>query len=158
MAESAGDLEKTTNVLSGDTGPGTGLSDLLPVPSGTQLATDQERKDVSNTLEQGASLSHALATGDHENVGQAQEYHDEPEVQDLGWNKSKENIAHPLVGGINNEELWLLVRRFNKVSKSRVVLRRSGVIKGDPHLHSTRSKCTISRRFPTQCPETSTSI
>lgn len=37
------------------------------------------------------------------------------EVKDLGWNEPKENIASPLVGGLNNEELWLLIRRFNKV-------------------------------------------
>jgi hypothetical protein len=34
---------------------------------------------------------------------------------DLGWNEPKEAVAKPLVGGLSNEDLWLLVRRFNKV-------------------------------------------
>jgi hypothetical protein len=46
--------------------------------------------------------------------GAAQVKHD-AEVVDLGWNESKEHVAAPLVGGLSNEDLWLLVRRFNKV-------------------------------------------
>jgi len=48
-------------------------------------------------------------------VGVAQLPHNE-EVKDLGWNEPKEDIAAPLVGGLDNETLWMLVRRFNKVS------------------------------------------
>lgn len=59
--------------------------------------------------------SHALASGDHDEKGAAQEEHFGAEVKDLGWvNKPKEDLA-PLVGGLKNEELWMLIRRFNKV-------------------------------------------
>jgi hypothetical protein len=49
--------------------------------------------------------------------GAAQMAHGE-EVVDLGWNEPKELVAKPLVGGLGNEDLWLLVRRFNKVRVS----------------------------------------
>ncbi|KAK8070252.1 hypothetical protein PG994_006868 [Apiospora phragmitis] len=61
------------------------------------------------------TLSHALALDDHEEKGRAQQDHFEEDVLDLGWNEKKERIAAPLVGGLGNEDLWLLVRRFNKV-------------------------------------------
>ena len=59
--------------------------------------------------------SHALAEADHELKGAAQQEHFEAEVKNLGWNNDPKNVPAPLVGGLPNEELWLLVRRFNKV-------------------------------------------
>jgi hypothetical protein len=52
----------------------------------------------------------------YEQKGFAQHPHDD-EVVDLGWNKPKEDVPAPLVGGIGNEDLWLLIRRFNKVRR-----------------------------------------
>ena len=60
--------------------------------------------------------SHALAEADHEEKGAAQEHHFEAEVKDLGWNEHPESVPKPLVGGFQNEDLWLQVRRFNKVN------------------------------------------
>lgn len=106
---------KSMSLLTGDSGPGTAIKDLLPIPSDMQPITDPARKEVANTLMEDPSLSHALATEDHDDKGRAQQLHDEEEVLDLGWNEKKQDIAAPLVGGMNNEELWLLVRRFDKV-------------------------------------------
>lgn len=100
--------------ISGDRGPGTGLGDLAPIPAITQPVTDPERKETSNTLRDDPSLSHALATDDHEVKGAAQLDHGE-EVLDLGWNEQRQDIAQPLVGKLDNEVLWMLIRRFNKV-------------------------------------------
>lgn len=101
-------------MASGDTGPGTGIKDLLPIPSDTQPISDPAKTETANTLMEDPSLSHALATDDHDEKGLAQQDHNE-EVMDLGWNEKKQDIPTPLVGGLDNEELWLLVRRFNKV-------------------------------------------
>lgn len=38
----------------------------------------------------------------------------EPDLEDLGWSKDP-NVPVPVLHGMANEELWLLVRRFNKV-------------------------------------------
>ncbi|CAD6453371.1 caab79d3-ed60-4df6-a6cd-90c860cd7cb2 [Sclerotinia trifoliorum] len=58
--------------------------------------------------------SHALAVADHEEKGAAQLDHGNTEVRDLGWNDQPDDVPVPLVGGLPNEQLWTLVRRFNK--------------------------------------------
>jgi hypothetical protein len=74
---------------------------------------------TTTTLLDAPSESHALALEGAKGVhpseaGAAQIPHSE-EVVDLGWNEPKEHVVAPLVGGLSNEDLWLLVRRFNKV-------------------------------------------
>lgn len=88
--------------------------DLLPIPD-----TDPtEVEGTTTTLLDAPTESHALAlqaakSATLEEQGAAQIEHAE-EVVDLGWNEPKEHVAKPLVGGLSNEDLWLLVRRFNK--------------------------------------------
>ena len=65
-------------------------------------------------LEQNTSESHALATEHQELTGAAQEAGKEARITNLGWQANANGVA-TLVGGIPNEELWTLVRRFNKV-------------------------------------------
>ena len=65
--------------------------------------------------EEHATDSHALAHADHDEKGIAQLDHGATEVKDLGWNEPQGAIPAPLVGGLENEELWTLLRRFNKV-------------------------------------------
>lgn len=91
------------------------VKEFLPIPADTDPVTDPYNHDVSNSMAEEPTLSHALAVDDHEEKGRAQLDHEEEDVVDLGWNEKKERIAAPLVGGLNNEDLWLLVRRFNKV-------------------------------------------
>jgi hypothetical protein len=109
---------EATNVVTGEGGPGTALKDLLPLPSDTQPVSDPGHTEKSRSLHDDATLSHALATEDHSDKGAAQQEHDEPEVADLGWHEKKQDIAEPLVGGLGNEDLWMLIRRFNKVSSN----------------------------------------
>lgn len=56
--------------------------------------------------------SHALANADHDEKGASQSS-EHSGVKDLGWNEHPKEIPD-LVGGLGNEELWTLVRRFNK--------------------------------------------
>ncbi|PVH86051.1 hypothetical protein DL98DRAFT_650541 [Cadophora sp. DSE1049] len=58
--------------------------------------------------------SHALANAEHNEKGAAQIDHGHTEVKDLGWNDHPSDVPAPLVGGLPNEELWTLIRRFNK--------------------------------------------
>jgi len=94
--------------------PGTSYQDLLPTPAVTAAVTQPGKKEVSKLLSENPTDSHALATADHEEKGHAQLNNDH-EVVDLGWNEPQQKIPSPLVGGLPNEELWVLVRRFNKV-------------------------------------------
>jgi hypothetical protein len=85
----------------------------------TTLIDPTVHEGRATTLTDTPTESHALAMeaakATHPaEAGAAQVQHAE-EVVDLGWNEPKELIAKPLVGGLSNEDLWLLVRRFNKV-------------------------------------------
>jgi Protein of unknown function (DUF3292) len=71
--------------------------------------------ETTSALESAPTDSHALATQDHDIKGYVQVDHNEPEVRDLGWDEDPKHIPAPLVGGLQNEDLWILVRRFNKV-------------------------------------------
>jgi hypothetical protein len=93
------------------------LKDLLPHPETDPTVYEGK----TTTMREAPSESHTLAmeaasgiNPDH-GTGRAQMNHGE-EVLDLGWNEPKEHVESPLVGGLSNEEVWLLVRRFNKVS------------------------------------------
>ena len=96
------------------------------MPDSTQAVTDPYRTEHATSMTQEPTLSHSLAqqaaVNDDMPKGAAQIMHDK-EVVDLGWNEPRENIAAPLVGGMNNEELWMLIRRFNKVRLVDTVLR-----------------------------------
>ncbi|KAF2191355.1 hypothetical protein K469DRAFT_622941 [Zopfia rhizophila CBS 207.26] len=82
--------------------------DLLPVPH----ETEPEKEETTTPLRDKPTESHALAMEEQEEKGAAQVEHEE-EVVNLGWNEPEEVIENPLVGGLPNEDLWVLVRRFN---------------------------------------------
>jgi hypothetical protein len=103
---------------------GATINDLLPTPA----HTDPSQKDIAHTITDEPTESHALAIADHEEKGAAQAEHEE-EVVNLGWNELPQDIANPLVGGLANEDLWVLVRRFNKVCKIPVCL--TGILLAD---------------------------
>ncbi|TKA70063.1 hypothetical protein B0A55_06246 [Friedmanniomyces simplex] len=92
----------------------TGLvfKDLLPLPNDVAAATEPDKHEVSHAMSEEPTLSHALAvSADH--GGHAQQGNDD-DIKDLGWNQDADQIPKPLVGGLPNEELWILIRRFNK--------------------------------------------
>lgn len=95
----------------------TGFSDANTVVPGS-IHHHSTSTSTSPTLHDQATESHALAVAavDHDDEkGVAQEAHDEPEVRDLGWRDDAKQLSSPLVAGLSNEELWLLIRRFDKV-------------------------------------------
>jgi Protein of unknown function (DUF3292) len=95
--------------------------DNLPPLNETASSSDAGANNLPAVTETTAPLesaptdSHALATQDHEEKGASQVVHGDAEVKDLGWDENPKHIPAPLVGGLPNEELWTLVRRFNKV-------------------------------------------
>jgi Protein of unknown function (DUF3292) len=109
-----------------------------------------EVTETSPSLENAQTDSHKLATQDHELKGASQLDHDEIEVKDLGWNDKVENVPTPVVGGLPNEELWTLVRRFNKVRD--ILTMFSNIMNGEPCKQRSptnscaSSKCTMSRK------------
>jgi hypothetical protein len=94
---------------------GVTLKDLLPTPANTSPVAGTEEQ-LHTSMTDKPTESHALAMADHDEKGVLQQNYNGEDVANLGWNEPKSQIPSPLVGGISNEELWLLVRRFNKVS------------------------------------------
>jgi hypothetical protein len=95
------------------------IKNLLPIPDNIAavMNPDAESPAVAHTIRDEPTDSHALAMAEPEEKGQAQQPH-EAEVKDLGWQEPVSKIANPLVGGLPNEELWVLIRRFDKVSST----------------------------------------
>ncbi|TVY26752.1 hypothetical protein LHYA1_G004408 [Lachnellula hyalina] len=85
-----------------------------PVQTPQAPQFDEDPEFVDAVEEELPTESHALANADHEEKGAAQINHGQTEVRDLGWNEEAVDLPTPLVGGLPNEELWTLVRRFNK--------------------------------------------
>ena len=61
--------------------------------------------------------SHDLAHWDYEVKGEAQK---QPgvEVRDLAWHQNLADMPGTLIGGVPNENLFAMIRRFNKVRLS----------------------------------------
>ncbi|KAK3167256.1 hypothetical protein OEA41_010382 [Lepraria neglecta] len=96
----------------------------VPIMETKESATSTQSNSVASTMvtptssasgSNAPSESHALAaSADHDYIGAVQKDHEEGEVRDMGWNDHPKDVPTPLVGGLPNEELWTLVRRFNK--------------------------------------------
>jgi hypothetical protein len=85
----------------------------------TSQRPESEPELVEAHEDEKPTASHELAemamSDDHEgDKGIAQIEHGDVEVRNLGWNEKPDAVAQTLVGGLSNEDLWALVRRFNK--------------------------------------------
>ncbi|KAI9155507.1 hypothetical protein HJFPF1_08091 [Paramyrothecium foliicola] len=80
--------------------------------------TSSEPEIVEKYESEQPTASHALAeeslewSSDEKGVSQLR--HTGKEVNDLGWNEASREIPQPLVGGLRNQQLWTLIRRFDK--------------------------------------------
>ncbi|GKT70685.1 hypothetical protein ColTof4_03108 [Colletotrichum tofieldiae] len=72
-------------------------------------AHEEERPTDSHHLADMASREKPL-----EEKGHAELDHADVEVKNLGWNNPPSKVSQPMVGGLTNEDLWILVRRFDK--------------------------------------------
>lgn len=113
-------MQSNYRSLLDDTSPGAGMKDILPIPATDPTDAKPGEQKESIAPGDGPTFSHSLATESQDHEGLAQKNHGTG-VLDLGWNEKKQDIAAPLVGGMDNEELWLLVRRFNKVCISSTI-------------------------------------
>ncbi len=80
-------------------------------PSTTNSSTFSTPTSSTSALN-APSDSHALAVADHEEKGAAQ-HNVTDDVKDLGWDANPKHVP-TMVGGLPNEELWTLIRRFDK--------------------------------------------
>ena len=85
----------------------------------TSTPTSHTTKPITATsaapLGQNTTTSHQLATGHHEIEGAAQRAGKTGRFTNLGWQANAVGVD-TLVGGLENDDLWTLMRRFNKAS------------------------------------------
>lgn len=102
--------------MSTHTGPADDPVIPLSHASSTGVAAGSEPELVENYQDDQLTASHVLAEEsgnvEPEEKGAAQHDHGYVEVKDLGWNEDR--VPNPVVGGLQNEELWTMMRRFNK--------------------------------------------
>lgn len=84
----------------------------------SEIPEDAEPRMVEHHEDDAPTASHALADeslNDESTVqGASQVEHDDVEVHNLGWNEEAPRVPRPVVGGLTNEQLWTLIRRFDK--------------------------------------------
>ncbi|KAI8691953.1 hypothetical protein NCS56_00189400 [Fusarium sp. Ph1] len=75
-----------------------------------------EPEIIETHQEEAPTASHALAeeSKNFEEKGASQIEHGDIEVKNLGWNDEVHRVPQPLVGGLKNDDLWTLIRRFDK--------------------------------------------
>lgn len=67
----------------------------------------------------GPTDSHFLSQTHPGDNGLVSKAADENETSDIGWETlTPDDLNERIVGGISNEDLWMLIRRFNKVTTS----------------------------------------
>lgn len=84
-------------------------------PIGPQDHPVQAGAFVDAAPEDQPTNSHALAATEPEEKGYAQTHSASSSVRDLGWHNDSASIPRPLIAGLPNDDLWVLLRRFNKV-------------------------------------------
>ena len=90
------------------------------------IAKDINKVDLLKSELNAPTDSHALA---HAEVEQASLIHTSPDDEattDIGWQQQPHEFNEPIIGGIPNDDLWMLIRRFNKVGCYPSELRRIG--------------------------------
>ncbi|KAJ7262333.1 hypothetical protein C8J57DRAFT_1513345 [Mycena rebaudengoi] len=88
------------------------VRDFLPIPDTVAPVTDPEHKEVAHSITQSPTDSHALAQVEREDKEQRRRG---TTLRCWTWGgTSTPTRWKPLIAGLENEELWLLIRRFNK--------------------------------------------
>jgi hypothetical protein len=126
------------------------LNDIQTIASGIiQTGNEKLNNLVNNQQELTKSFdadSHDLAHSNHEIKGEAQKqpiFESGTNSKDLGWHKDLPDMPEPLIGGVTNENLFAMIRRFNKVSTLLAPLTDTHLPKLTLHLGCLRrTSCT----------------
>ncbi|KGO64028.1 Protein of unknown function DUF3292 [Penicillium italicum] len=83
------------------------------VDGATSMADNNITTDPD--IPKGPTESHILSQVEQNEKGLSQKSGDTAEITNIGWGESPDAIEEPLVAGLSNEDLWMLIRRFDKV-------------------------------------------
>lgn len=76
-------------------------------PPTTALADDE--------LQGGSVIAATVEPPPHESTKAEVTQLKDPEIRDFGWNSQPRDVPAPLIHGTPNDDLFTLIRRFNKV-------------------------------------------
>lgn len=82
--------------------------DATTIKADNNLTTNPE-------IPEGPTESHVLSQVEQDEKGLSQKAGDTTELTNIGWGGSPDATEEPLVAGLSNEDLWMLIRRFDKV-------------------------------------------
>ncbi|KAJ5760536.1 hypothetical protein N7520_007692 [Penicillium odoratum] len=85
-------------------------------PPGTHPGQNQQNSNINeeSPIPEGPTDSHVLSQVEQDDKGLAQQADDTAEVRDLGWNQPSQHFDEAIIAGLSNEDLWMLIRRFDK--------------------------------------------
>lgn len=94
--------------------PATASSGQRPSNTIENVTNDVNKVDILSELN-APTDSHALAHAEVEETSLIHTSLDDEATTDIGWQQQPHEFNEPIIGGIPNEDLWMLIRRFNKV-------------------------------------------
>ena len=96
--------------------------EINPANNGDATSKADSQVTAEPAIPEGPTDSHVLSQVEQDEKGLAQKVGDTEEITNIGWGVSANVIEEPLVAGLSNEDLWMLIRRFDKVRSSTMVL------------------------------------
>lgn len=89
-------------------------------PPDTDLSHDRQSSNANGEPPtEGPTDSHVLSQVEQEEKGLSQQAGNVAGITDLGWSQPSKHFEEPIIGGLSNEDLWMLIRRFDKVIDGR---------------------------------------
>jgi hypothetical protein len=98
----------------------------VPAMGTSATSKDEDQFNTEPETPEGPTDSHVLSQVDQDEKGLSQKAGDTAEITNIGWGESPDLIEEPLVAGLSNEDLWMLIRRFDKVSNPFAEIRIPG--------------------------------
>jgi hypothetical protein len=97
-------------------------NEIKPANAGDATRKADNQVTAESAIPEGPTDSHVLSQVEQDEKGLAQKAGATEEITNVGWGVSPNVIEEPLVAGLSNEDLWMLIRRFDKVRSLTIVL------------------------------------
>ncbi|OGE50551.1 hypothetical protein PENARI_c016G11751 [Penicillium arizonense] len=88
--------------------------EINPANAGDATSKADSQVTAEPAIPEGPTDSHVLSQVEQDEKGLAQKAGDTEGITNIGWGVSPNVIEEPLVAGLSNEDLWMLIRRFDK--------------------------------------------
>jgi hypothetical protein len=95
----------------------------VPAMGNSGISKTDNKSTAEPETPEGPTDSHVLSQVDQDEKGLSQKAGETAAITNIGWGESPDAIEEPLVAGLSNEDLWMLIRRFDKVCNCSACLR-----------------------------------